>query len=84
MFTRLKNTWRLYHMALGDKRTPMLAKLLPLATILYLLWPMDILPDAIPVFGQLDDVGVLVMLFWQAWHITLSTWLRTSQKSRTL
>jgi len=38
------------------------------AGVLYTLSPIDLIPDIIPLFGQLDDIGViiLVVLYWLA------------------
>ena len=44
-----------------DPRVHPLAKLVPIAAVAYLFWPIDLLPDVVPVLGQIDDVG-LVML----------------------
>ena len=49
--------WRL----LRDPRVPLATKLVPVASLLYLLWPIDVLADAWPVIGQLDDLGVLLL-----------------------
>lgn len=43
-----------------DPRVHPVTKLIPLAAIGYLLLPIDIAPDMIPVLGQLDDAAVLV------------------------
>jgi uncharacterized membrane protein YkvA (DUF1232 family) len=47
--------WRL----LRDPRVPPAIKLVPVVCALYVLWPLDMIADAWPIIGQLDDVGVL-------------------------
>jgi uncharacterized membrane protein YkvA (DUF1232 family) len=46
-----------------DGRVPFWAKLLPLGALVYLISPIDILPDIIPVLTQLDDIGVILASF---------------------
>ncbi len=45
--------------ALQDPRTPRAAKWLGAAFMAYLLSPIDLIPDFIPVIGYLDDAVVL-------------------------
>ncbi|HEX5500981.1 MAG TPA: DUF1232 domain-containing protein [Thermomicrobiales bacterium] len=55
---RFRLGWRL----LRDPRVPSWPKLLvPALTVLYVLSPIDLLPDFLPVLGQLDDVGVIAL-----------------------
>jgi uncharacterized membrane protein YkvA (DUF1232 family) len=49
----------------GDPRVPRRRKLLLVATIGYLAMPFDVVPDFIPVAGQLDD-AILVGLVLRA------------------
>lgn len=50
--------WRL----LFDRRVPSLLKfVIPGVMGAYLLMPVDLLPDFVPVLGQLDDLAVLVL-----------------------
>jgi uncharacterized membrane protein YkvA (DUF1232 family) len=51
----------LFRRLLGDPRIPKGRKFLILALIGYLTMPIDLVPDFIPVAGQLDDV-ILVAL----------------------
>jgi len=51
---------RLTYRLLRDPRVPFWAKAIPLLPLIYLLSPIDILPDFIPVLGQLDDLTLLV------------------------
>jgi len=45
---------------MGDKRVNILLKLLPIAALIYLISPVDLLPGAvIPFIGALDDAAVL-------------------------
>ncbi|MBC8447224.1 MAG: DUF1232 domain-containing protein [Chloroflexi bacterium] len=50
--------WRL----LTDKRiSPWLKAVIPGLAVAYLLLPWDLVPDFIPVLGQLDDLAVLLL-----------------------
>ena len=44
-----------------DGRMPLLVRIIPALLVLYLALPLDLIPDFIPVLGQLDDVLVLVV-----------------------
>jgi uncharacterized membrane protein YkvA (DUF1232 family) len=55
----------LFRRLLGDPRVPKARKLLILALIGYLAMPLDLVPDFIPVAGQLDD-AILVALVLRA------------------
>ena len=46
----------------GLKAAPLSAKILIAGCVLYLLSPIDLIPDFIPVIGQADDVIVLGFL----------------------
>ena len=45
---------------LREPAVPGLLKLVPAAAAAYLIWPLDIVPDLLPVVGQLDDLGVVL------------------------
>ncbi|MCP5160499.1 MAG: DUF1232 domain-containing protein [Hahellaceae bacterium] len=51
-------------LVLKDSRTPLKAKLLSLVMAVYLLSPLDLITDIIPVLGILDDLLVIPMMFW--------------------
>lgn len=66
MFERFKvlpQLWRSGRLALRllrDPRVPMAAKLIFGATVFYMLSPVDVVPDWLPVLGQADDLLVLM------------------------
>ena len=62
----VKKQLKLYRLVLKDKRTPLTAKILLGSAIGYLLLPFDLIPDFIPVFGQLDDLIVVPFLVYLA------------------
>ncbi len=47
-----------------DRRVPLVPKLIIPLLVLYLMSPVDLIPDFIPVIGQLDDLLVLVLAVW--------------------
>ena len=50
--------WRLLH----DGRVPGWVKLIPFAGLVYLLSPIDLVPDLmLPGLGQLDDLAVILL-----------------------
>lgn len=53
---RLKLIGRL----MGDSRVNFFLKILPLASVAYLFWPIDLVPGIVlPVIGVLDDAAIL-------------------------
>src|SRR3954465_11703782 len=44
-----------------DRRVPLYLKAIPALAALYLLLPVDLVPDWIPVLGQLDDLAILAL-----------------------
>jgi len=54
---QLRLAWRLFK----DRRVPWAIKLIPPAALIYILSPVDILPDLGLGLGQLDDVAILLL-----------------------
>lgn len=66
MWRRLQTEVRVYRLALADPRTPRAARWLLRFALIYLLSPLDLITDAIPVIGFLDDVILLPGLLFLA------------------
>jgi uncharacterized membrane protein YkvA (DUF1232 family) len=60
---KLKINIPVIFLALKEKETPLLAKILATITVVYALSPIDLIPDFIPVLGYLDDLILLPALF---------------------
>ena len=54
---QVRLTWKL----LRDARVPLWVKGTFLASVAYIVSPLDFVPDAIPLLGQIDDLGVLII-----------------------
>lgn len=59
---QLKSEAQVLMIAYKDKRTPASAKILIGITVGYLLSPIDLIPDFIPVLGILDDLIIVPAL----------------------
>ncbi|MBA2746080.1 MAG: DUF1232 domain-containing protein [Flavisolibacter sp.] len=59
---QLKSEAQVLIIAYKDTRTPLSAKILIGITVGYLLSPIDLIPDFIPVLGLLDDLIIVPLL----------------------
>jgi uncharacterized membrane protein YkvA (DUF1232 family) len=57
LFAELRLAWRL----MREPRVPTFAKAVPVLAALYVLSPVDVIPDILPVLGQVDDLGILIL-----------------------
>lgn len=53
-----------------DPRVPIAVRLIPLPLLLYLVFPIDLIPDFIPVLGQLDDILVVALAMYLVVRLT--------------
>lgn len=66
MLRRLQQEVKFYAAVYRDKRTPFRARFLLGLALGYLASPIDLIPDFIPVLGQLDDIVIVPALLWLA------------------
>ena len=57
LIRQIRLLWRL----LNDPRVPSWVKAIPTAALLYLIFPLDLIPDPILGLGQLDDLAVILL-----------------------
>lgn len=55
---------------MGDRRVSALDRTLFGATLVYLFTPFDVVPDWIPVLGQLDDLVLVAIALYRLLHRT--------------
>ena len=56
LIDQIRLTWRL----LRDPRVPIWAKAIPVIGLIYVLSPLDFIPDVIIGLGQLDDLAIVI------------------------
>lgn len=49
----------LLYLLLKDPRTPAWVIILVIAVLGYLIWPMDVVPDVVPLVGYTDDLAAM-------------------------
>jgi len=60
----LPNFARLYWRLFRDWRVPILPKALLVLALVYVVSPLDVIPDFIPVIGEMDDIVVVLSGLW--------------------
>jgi len=63
---QLKQEFEVYRLVLKHPQTPLLAKFFLGLAVGYLLLPFDLIPDFIPILGQLDEVVIIPILLYLA------------------
>lgn len=66
---KLKGQVQVLIIVYADRRTPLAAKMVIGLTVAYLLSPIDLIPDFIPILGLLDDLVIVPLLI--VWSIKL-------------
>ena len=61
MLPHIPNFIRLFWRLFWDSRVPLALKAMLIAAVLYGLSPLDIIPDFLPVIGQLDDLTLILL-----------------------
>ena len=59
---QLTSLFRLYWRLLGDRRVRLWPKAVMVGVVAYVALPFDLLPDLMPVVGQLDDLTLLILV----------------------
>lgn len=57
LWTQARLAWRLGR----EPQVPVLTKLLLIVPVVYLVSPLDVVPDVLPGLGQLDDLAVVAL-----------------------
>lgn len=60
----LRNELKLYFRLFRDRRTPMISKIMLIAAVIYLLFPIDFIPDFIPFAGFVDELIIIPLVFY--------------------
>lgn len=63
---QFKREVAIYRLVLKHPQTPWVAKMFLGMAVGYLLLPFDLIPDFIPVIGQLDDIVIIPLLLYLA------------------
>lgn len=67
---QLKAEFDFYRRLQQHPKTPTLAKALLWLAVGYLLMPFDLIPDFLPVIGQLDEAVIIPLLLYFALKLT--------------
>ena len=68
--TQLKAEFEFYRRLQKHPQTPKLAQALLWLAVGYLLMPFDLIPDFLPIIGQLDELVIIPLLLYWAIKLT--------------
>ncbi|MET1083648.1 MAG: DUF1232 domain-containing protein [Burkholderiales bacterium] len=68
LWSRFKHEARMVWSMLRDPRAPLVAKVIAIVALAYVVSPVDLVSDVVPVLGWIDDGLVLAGLLWLAYR----------------
>ena len=68
MFKKLTYAWALYKTLQAQGKVPMATKTLVVIAVIYVLVPLDFLPDFMPLLGYIDDGILFASAVYYAWQ----------------
>jgi uncharacterized membrane protein YkvA (DUF1232 family) len=81
--SKLKAEFDFYRRLQKHPQTPVLAKFCLWLAIGYLLMPFDLIPDFLPVIGQLDELVIIPLLIYCALKLTPDDVMRACREAAT-
>jgi len=79
----LKHSVGALYLAGRDPRVPLAAKIIIALTVAYAMSPIDLIPDAIPIIGYLDDLILVPVGVWLALRlIPDEVWQQCQEQAR--
>lgn len=58
MFRKIREGWALYKTLKAQGKVPLSTKAIIIAAIIYVISPLDLIPDPILIIGFVDDIAV--------------------------
>ena len=80
---KLKAEFVFYQRLQKHPQTPKLAKALLWLAIGYVLMPFDLIPDFLPIIGQLDELVIVPLLLYWALKLTSSEIINACRNTET-
>ncbi len=71
-FYLLRPAARLIWRLMMDRRVPLASTIIPILALAYVISPIDLVPDFLPIRGQLDDIFVAAILLGM--FLLMSPW----------
>lgn len=69
IFRKITTGFTIFRLVMKDSKTPFWSKLLVGVSLVYLLAPLDMIPDFITILGHFDDIVIIPLLILAAFKI---------------
>jgi uncharacterized membrane protein YkvA (DUF1232 family) len=80
MLDEIQRELRILKYVAGHPRLPLRCKILAVFLVTYALSPIDLIPDFIPILGQLDDLIILPIGLWILYKMVPTDIMKEARK----